>query len=185
MSIHDLSKAEMARNLKASIDKVGRDEVIKRAPIPGRTLDNYTSGATEPRVRNAIAIAQAVNESVEYMVGRIERENPNPPALDGLLEILSESLMTSTSLSGKVLSSCAHDEYSAGDYIIYDRSITQPKDGGVFLMEYNGIEIIRQLILVPGTGWRVALNKTDQTDNYLNESVKILGIVVTHVKHFP
>ncbi len=68
-------------NLKAELEYQGMlvKELAEKSGISKKTIDHYLiSNPREPLVSNAVAIAKALNVSVEYLVtGNVENTNPD------------------------------------------------------------------------------------------------------------
>lgn len=194
----NLTKEQIAANIRGIVMAYGRAETSSGASIPPRTLDSYLSGESEPKVSKALAIAKTVNTTVEYLVLRegpktlhesfkksnslkseFSIEEPKPDYSSSTLNVcaelhsavsarlLKEDLSPENILMVKVDS----DEvasFKKGDLALVNTASTQLISGGLFLFDYLGNQLIREVHLVPGQGWLLKTNNAHSQDHIID-----------------
>ncbi|NVK42143.1 MAG: LexA family transcriptional regulator [Oceanospirillaceae bacterium] len=65
-----ITREKLSENIRELVMKYSRTKTQKETGIPLRTLDNYLSGETEPKLSGALAIAKALGTTVEYLALR-------------------------------------------------------------------------------------------------------------------
>ena len=185
----NLTKEQIADNIRDIVMAFGRAETSHGSSIPPRTLDSYLSGESEPKVSKALAIAKTVNTTVEYLVlregpetidgpyeknyslpSKLSLREPAPTYSHSNLKATEElCLAIDARVSKEELSPEAiimvkvdSEEMSSikkGDLALVNTANTQLVSGGLFLFDYLGNQVIREARLVPGQGW---LLKSDE-----------------------
>jgi Predicted transcriptional regulator len=80
-------KADVAANIREMILKVSsRSQVKAISQIPMRTLDSYISGDAEPKLSAALAIAESLQTTVEYMALRTGPKKLDNEFLESYIE---------------------------------------------------------------------------------------------------
>lgn len=192
-----ITKEKIAENIRELVMKYSRTKTQKETGIPLRTLDNYLSGETEPKLSGAIAIAKALGTSVEYLALRegpevfdfkdrgefkaasslfegtgIEisvQKRKNPWAEDIYMEVTQKYLseVTSSFRMFKVLGD-SMASYKKGDLLLVDESKNELNDGATFVFSYMNNQLIREVQLVPGEGWLLKTNNPNYKDQLLD-----------------
>lgn len=65
-----ISREQLAENIRALVMAFSRTKLQKESGLGLRTLDNYLSGDSEPKVTAALAMARILGTTVEYMTLR-------------------------------------------------------------------------------------------------------------------
>jgi hypothetical protein len=214
-----LTKEQIADNIRDIVMAYGRAETSNGSSIPPRTLDSYLSGESEPKVSKALAIAKTVNTTVEYLVLRegpktlggahnkggsndyeLSLREPRPSYSSNTLNATEElrvavdARMSKEELSAdKVIMVKVDSEGMAsikkGDLALVNTASTQFISGALFLFDYMGNQLIREVHLVPGQGWLLKTDNPQFQDHLvgiesIQDDLKIKGQIISVSKFF-
>lgn len=215
----NLTKEQIAGNIRDIVMTYGRTEVSTGSSIPSRTLDSYLSGESEPKVSKALAIAKTVNTTVEYLVlregpktlnefyGHNDAINDAATVREPSASYVSSALNAVEELSMAVDARIIKEELSPeniilvkvdnegmasikkGDLALVNTASTELVSGGLFLFDYLGNQLIREVHLVPGQGWLLKTDNLQLQDHLVDVSgiqadLKIKGQIVSISKFF-
>ncbi len=137
-----VSKQELAKNLREAVLKFSRLEAQKKSGIALRTLDNYLSGDTEPKVSAALAIADALGVTVEYLMLRKGPKSWSPGDVLDFLED-NKSIWDQPLIDSKIRQGFENQSKKSVDGLyqaLYDKFVSAELDQESSLQELIEVE---------------------------------------------